>query len=153
MGKEEKEGQKIHQTQERFWRRLTTLLTILGLWLALPATCGLFQRIVDNLTQLDPFFSTTVAITTKIISDSCLMIIYIVGLVTLVIIGFTTFIAANAIDTLTDSLRAMVNDPTLKDRLTNTKDRATNWFHDLLEKFKRKLKKPSSEKKVDEQET
>ena len=79
----------------RFWEQFTRLLTLIGLWLALPATCNLVQRLVDNLAGLQLFSDVVLAII-KIAVDGCLLSFYVVGLFFLMLLGSSTIVAAQA---------------------------------------------------------
>lgn len=95
---------KLKERQEIYRFRVNTLLTLIGLWLALPATCGLLQRMTDNLTSLDAF-SKNMAIIIKLTLDSFLLVFYIIGLLLLLFIGFTGLAAVRAKAALEDTVR------------------------------------------------
>ena len=84
------------EKENSFWEQFTFLLTIIGLWLALPATFELFQRIGDNIAQLG-FFSEKTFTIIKIVLDGCLLGVYIIGLILLISIGGSAFLAARTI--------------------------------------------------------
>lgn len=93
--------EKTSSRESSFWEQLTVLLTIIGLWLALPATCGLMQRIVDNVALLELMKQHTFTIV-KVALDSCLLGIYIFGLITLILLGGSAFLAARALATTSE---------------------------------------------------
>jgi hypothetical protein len=94
---------RFKQREETYDRRVTTLLTLIGLWLALPATCSLLQRIVDTLTSLNAF-SKNASIVAKLVADSCLLGIYIVGLLLLIGVGFMGWLATKTKDVISDTV-------------------------------------------------
>jgi hypothetical protein len=91
--------QKKKELHEKYRHWEIMLLTTIGLFLALPASCNLIQRIVDNLTSFDVIQHNT-SLIIKLSTDICLGIFYFFGLIALVFFGFSAYTALRSIDTL-----------------------------------------------------
>ena len=98
------EDQNSTRHESRFWEQLSILLTVIGLWFALPATITLIQRIVDNAGSLAPAVQSTVTMI-KIVLDTCLFGLYILGLLLLMVIGSTAVFTAQAARLTGDALQ------------------------------------------------
>lgn len=100
---------KKQQRRETYQFRVNTLLTLIGLWLALPTTCGVLQRMADTLTSLTMISAYTNAVViAKFIIDVGLLCFYGFGIALLIFIGVTGWIAHKAsdgINTGVDSFR------------------------------------------------
>jgi len=92
------EPNNTNTTESQLWEHITILLTVIGLWLALPATCGLLQRIVDSFISIEsikqnPNILNALTIG-SIILDICLLGVYIFGFMGLISVGFSAILAA-----------------------------------------------------------
>jgi hypothetical protein len=77
--------------QEAHRSRLETLLALIGMWLALPAICNIFQGMVDTVVRLDSIANNKIGPTIKLVTDGCLLGVLISGLVVLILVTITTW--------------------------------------------------------------
>ena len=144
--KEQDEKKFVSESERKeSQRRFEVLLALIGLWLALPQTCAIAQRIVDTLTSLD-YFTETIAISIKLISDTCLFSFFIFGLVFLIAfvpVGYFTvnifFVVSRFIINLTYSFLS----------LFNVAKGLQKWLLDKLDRLDKKVKERSAESVVE----
>jgi hypothetical protein len=138
--KEQDEKKLISENERKEnQRRFEVLLALIGLWLALPQTCAIAQRIVDTLTSLD-YFTETIAISIKLLSDTCLFSFFIFGLVFLIAFVPVGYFTVNIFIVVS---RFFINLTYSVLSLFNVAKGLQKWLLDKLDRLDKKVKERS----------